>query len=110
MLQEFPENLGATVATPEYGHLFTVRGEGKIQYLPDEQGNILHHTVAQILFMSARASRDVHKSVALIITRLKNRRGRLKKTEVSVEISQGKKGTENHLECWLHVSSEIVGR
>ena len=66
--------------------------------------------VAQILFMSAKVIRDVQKSVALLTTRLKNRRVRLQKTEVSVEISQGKKGTENHLEWWLHVSSEIVVR
>ena len=66
MLQEFPENLGATVATPEDGHLFTVRGEGKIQYLPDEQGNILHHTVAQLLFMSSRSIQYIHTAVSFL--------------------------------------------
>ena len=102
--------MGKTVATPESDHPVKVQDQGETQYVPEDQAYTFYDTVAQILFISVRASRDLHKSVALIITRLKNRRGRLKKTEGSVEISQGKKGTENHLEWWLHVSSEIVVR
>ena len=102
--------MSKTAATPESDHPVKVQDQGKTQYVSEDQAYTFYDTVAQILFMSARASRDVHKSVALLTTLLKNRRGRLEKTEGSVEISQGKKGTENHLEWWLHVSSEIVVR
>ena len=52
VLQEFPENLGTTAATPKTDHLFTVRDEGKKRYLLEDYSQIFHHTVSQLLFMS----------------------------------------------------------
>ena len=37
VLQDFQDNLGATVATPDADHLFKVRDESKTQYLSEDQ-------------------------------------------------------------------------
>ena len=54
VLQEFPEYLGATTSTPAADHLFKVRNESETRYLIEDQAQNFHHTVAQLLFMSAR--------------------------------------------------------
>ena len=63
MLQEFKEKLGMAAATPEADHLFMVRDEGETHYIPEEQANNFHHTVVQLLFMSARERLDIQTAV-----------------------------------------------
>ena len=55
LLEEFPEVIKGGAATPHADHLFRVREEGEAKLLPEEQALIFHHTVAQLLFLSARA-------------------------------------------------------
>ena len=54
VLQEFPEQLGTTAATPAAEHLFMVWDEGKTQHLSKDQEQTFHHTVLQLLSMSSR--------------------------------------------------------
>ena len=71
VLQEFPENLGATVATPAANHLFKVYNESKKQYLTEEKAHIFHQTVPKLLSMSARARQYIHIEVVFITTHVK---------------------------------------
>ena len=52
--KDFPEEIKSAAATPAAEHLFTVREDNKDQLLPEEQALVFHHTVAQLLFLSAR--------------------------------------------------------
>ncbi len=40
--------------------------------LPEDQALIFHHTVAQLLFLSARTRRDIQTPVAFLTTRVKS--------------------------------------
>ena len=71
VLQEFPENLGTTAATPKTDHLFMVRDEGKKRYLLEDYSQIFHHTVSQLLFMSDIYLRDIQTEVELLTMRVK---------------------------------------
>ena len=53
LLKELPEELGEPAATPAPYNLFKVRPEGEAIFLPEEQARVFHHTVAQLLFLSA---------------------------------------------------------
>ena len=71
VLKEFPEELGAADSSPEPDHLFKVRPENEVRYLPEEQAQQFHRTVVQLLFLSARARRDIQTAVAFLTTRFK---------------------------------------
>ena len=68
---DFPEEIGATSPTPHADHLFTVRDEEDVTYLPEEQAQQFHHIVAQLIFLSCRARRYIQTSVAFLTTRVK---------------------------------------
>ena len=53
------------------GALFQIREEIDKKVLPKEQAVQFHHTVAQLLFLSARARRDIQTAVAFLTTRVK---------------------------------------
>ena len=59
-----------TEATPAADQIFKLCNESKKQYLPEEQEHKFHHTVAKLMFMSARENQDIHMVVALITTRV----------------------------------------
>ena len=63
LLEEFPELIGGGAATPHAEHLFRVREDGEAKLLPEEQVLAFHNTVAQLLFASARARRDIQLPV-----------------------------------------------
>ena len=71
VLEEFTEDIQSTSATPATDHLFQIREETEAKYLPEEQAVVFHHTVAHLLFMSARARRDTQTAVAFLTTRVK---------------------------------------
>ena len=71
VLQEFPEHLGVTAATPDAEHLFKVRDERKKQYLLEDQAQTLHHTASKLLFVSSRAHQYIQTAVAFLTTRVK---------------------------------------
>ncbi len=72
VIAEFPEMMTGKAATPAANHLFTVRDEKKARALEEERALIFHHTVAQLLFMSARARCDIQMAVAFLTTRVKS--------------------------------------
>ena len=69
--KELLEHLDAAADTPEVDHLFKVWNDRKIQYLPDYQERNFHHTVAQLVFMSALSCQYTHTMVAFLNTRVK---------------------------------------
>ena len=74
VLDAFPEVLPTKhAATPASNHLFTVRDKNDPEYspLPEKQARQFHHTVAQLLFMSTRARRDIQTAVGFLTTRVK---------------------------------------
>ena len=71
VLKELPEELGAAASSTEPDHLFKIRTENEATYLPEDQAQKFHRTVAQLLFLSARARRDIQTAVAFLTTRVK---------------------------------------
>ena len=63
------EDLKPAAATPALEHLFTVREDNKDKLLPEEQALTFHHTVAQLLFLSARARPDTRTAVSFLCSR-----------------------------------------
>ena len=68
---DFPEPLGRAVETPAGDRLFDVREEKDRQLLSEEDGDVFHRKVAQLLFVSTRARRDIRTAVAFLCTRVK---------------------------------------
>ena len=71
ILAEFPEVIGPSAETPAGDQLFDVRDEKKRKILPEEQAQIFHKTVAQLLFLVCRPRRDMRTAVAFLTTRVK---------------------------------------
>jgi len=69
ILKEFPEELGAVAPSPAADHLFKVREESESKLLPKEQA-IIYHVVAQLLFVTTRARRDIQTAIAFLTTRV----------------------------------------
>ncbi len=59
VIAEFPELINGRAATPVGDHLFTEQVKKETKPLEEERALAFHHTVAQLLFMSTRARRDV---------------------------------------------------
>ena len=59
LIEEFPEVLQGTKASPSGDHLFTVIEDVKRNILPEEQARQFHRMVAQILFLCKRARPDM---------------------------------------------------
>ena len=63
--------MGTTAATLEAEHIFKVRNENKTQYLPEEQTQTFHHTVAQLLLISDRYRQYIQMVVEFLTACLK---------------------------------------
>jgi hypothetical protein len=73
VIAEFPEMITGKAATPAADHLFTIRDKKEARALKEERVLVFHHTVAQLLFMSTRARRNIiHMAVAFLTTRVKS--------------------------------------
>jgi hypothetical protein len=68
IIDEFPEEITSTSATPAADYLFTVREDGR--KLNEEQATTFHHTVYQLLFAANRARRDIQTAVSFLTTRV----------------------------------------
>jgi hypothetical protein len=73
IINDFPEEIIVTRASPAADHLFTVRDETEAMLLPEEQACAFHHATAQLLFLSARARRDIQPCTAFLTTRVRAR-------------------------------------
>eukprot|EP00804_Cyclotella_cryptica_P002560 CCRYP_010401-RA/>CCRYP_010401-RA protein AED:0.15 eAED:0.13 QI:0/0/0/0.5/1/1/8/0/1350 len=75
VLDDFPEAITKRSSTPAADHLFQIRDPDKVERqgkrLSEEQARHFHHTVAQLLFLSGRARRDIQTAVAFLTTRVK---------------------------------------
>lgn len=71
IIRNFPEDLGAIAPSPGADHLFKIRDEEEATYLPEEQAILFHHIVAQLLFVTSRARRDIQTAIAFLTTRVK---------------------------------------
>jgi hypothetical protein len=72
VILDFPELITEKAATPAADHLFTIRDEKEARPLEEERALAFHHTVAQLLFMSMRARRDIQTAVAFLTTGVKS--------------------------------------
>ena len=57
--------------SPAPDNLFKVRPENEATYMPEEQAQQFHRTVAQLLLLSARARRYIQTAVGFLTTRVK---------------------------------------
>jgi len=71
IINNFPEEIIVTRASPAVDHLFTVRDETEATLLPEEQACVFHHATAQLLFLSARARRDIQPCTVFLTTRVR---------------------------------------
>ncbi len=71
VISDFPETISGQAATPVADYLFDVRDKNEARKLEEEWALAFHHMVAQLLFMSAGARRDIQTVVAFLTTRVK---------------------------------------
>ena len=72
VINEFPKITRGRVATPAHDKLFIIRDEKEARPLKEDQALAFHHTIAQLLFMTTRARRDIQMVVAFLTTRVKS--------------------------------------
>ncbi len=68
IIKDFPEEITGTKTSPAADHLFTVRDPSLAKALPEEQAMAFHRAMAQLLFLSARAWRDIQPATAFLTT------------------------------------------
>ena len=71
IINDFAELVKGKCATPAAEHLFEVREANETKLLLEEQAIAFHHSVAQLLFLSTRARRDIQVAVSFLTTRVK---------------------------------------
>ena len=71
ILKDFPEKIKSTSPSPAADHLFQIKEECKAKTSPEEKAKWFHHSVAQLLFLSPRARKDIQTTVAFLTTRVK---------------------------------------
>ena len=83
VIENFPEEIKVTATSPAADHLFQIREDTATKVTSEEQTRQFHCTIAQLLFISARAHRDIQTAVAYLTTRVKapdeDDRGKLKR-------------------------------
>jgi hypothetical protein len=65
------EELGSPAATPAAEYLFQVWNSSEAEFVSEEKAKEFHHITAQLLFLSARARRDIQVTVVFLTTRVK---------------------------------------
>ncbi len=71
IIKDFTEEITGTKTSPAADHLFTVRDPSLAKALPEEQAMAFHRATAQLLFLSARARRDIPPATAFLTTRVR---------------------------------------
>ncbi len=70
IIKEFPEEILGKQATLAGDPLFKVREDGT--KLNEEQVDVFHHTVFQLLFAANQARQDIQTAVSFLTTRVKD--------------------------------------
>ncbi len=60
------------MTSPAANHLFMVRDPSLAKMLPEEQAMAFHCVTTQLLFLSARAGRDIQPATAFLTTRVRS--------------------------------------
>ena len=69
MLEELPANMDGLATTPASTHLFNT--DPGCKKLDDQQGQLFHHLVAKLLYLSKRTRQDIQTAVAFLCTRVR---------------------------------------
>jgi hypothetical protein len=64
VIEDFPEEITGVSATLAADHLFKVREDGR--KLSEEQADVFHHTVYQLLFVANRACQDIQMALSFL--------------------------------------------
>ena len=72
IIKDFPEKITGIKTSPAVDHLFTVRDLSLAKVLPEEQAMVFHRATAQLLFLSARARRDIQPTTAFLTMRVRS--------------------------------------
>ena len=70
VLAGFLELTARRSPTPAANHLFNIRDEEDVECLSEEQAQVFHRTVVQLLFLTGRAQPDIAMSVSFLATRV----------------------------------------
>jgi hypothetical protein len=68
VLEDFPEAITTSCATPAANHLFAVQDKKEAKFLPEEQAQAFHHTVAQLLFLCKSTWHNIRTAVSFLTT------------------------------------------
>ena len=74
ILEDFIEDIRKSSVTPAADHLFKIREDTEKFRIPEELAVIFHTTVAQLLFVSQCARRDIQTPVSFLTKKSKNSR------------------------------------
>jgi hypothetical protein len=71
VIRDFPEVIDGTAPAAASEHLFNVRPDEERVLLEEERARAFHHAVAQLLFTSSSARKDIQLAVSFLTTRVK---------------------------------------
>ena len=71
LLYDLPEFITGRSMIPESNHLFQVSPEDERTLLDEDQATAFHHTVAQLLCVPSRATKDINMDIAFLCTRVR---------------------------------------
>jgi hypothetical protein len=71
VIEDFPKVIYRVAATPTTENLFKVRPDESRILLDEKRGRAFHHAMAQLLFASSRARKDIQCAVAFLTARVK---------------------------------------
>jgi hypothetical protein len=72
IIKDFPEEITGIKTSPAADHLFTVRDPSLAKALLEEQAMVFHRATAQLLFLSARARRDIQPATTFLTMRVRS--------------------------------------
>jgi hypothetical protein len=72
VLDDFLEAIVNTASAPAADNLFTIIPEKECKALNESEAMAFHHSVAQLLFASTRARKDIHTTTAFLTMRVRN--------------------------------------
>ena len=68
VLENFPEVITGGSTIPAANHMFQFRPEENQTLLDEKRETAFHHTVAQLLFVTSRARKDVNMAIDFLCT------------------------------------------
>ncbi len=71
VIDNFPETITTTFATPAADHLFTVRNKQEAKFLPKQQAQAFDHTVLQLLFLCKGTQYNIQMAISFLTTHVK---------------------------------------